>query len=331
MATQQSIQWGILGTANIARSAFLPAVRWAGGVAYAVAGRDLARTQEFAADNGIERALEGYDALLADDRIDAVYIPLPNGLHAEWIVKALEAGKAVLCEKPLCLNVEQAEQVLEVARRSSQPLWEAFVFPWRRQTHRVLEIIGSGGIGEVREIHSTYHFQLSDRANIRLDPDLGGGAVYDVGCYPTIYANMLFDRDPQDAVAMARWAPEGVDIALQGVLNFRGERRLLISCAMDSPLDTFTRLLSSEGEIRLTNAWHPRANDTVEIRRGGEVEIEHLSGDEPSFGPAIAHIQAVLRGEAQPEHLAIDESLANAKAIDLLLDSARRRQGEHVR
>lgn len=323
MAGQQPIRWGILGTANIARSSFLPGLRWAEGVPSAVAGRDLARTQRYAADNGIERALDGYEALIADDQIDAIYNPLPNSLHAEWTIRALQAGKAVLCEKPLCLSVEETEAVLNVARESARPLWEAFVFPWRRQTQRVREIIQSGQIGEIGEVHSTFTFELRNRANIRLSPDLGGGALYDVGCYPTMYANMLLDYDPRNGVAMARWAPEGVDAAMQGVLNFAGERRLLFSCALDSADDTFTRLLGSEGQIWLSNAFHPRQHDTLQIHRGTEVETEHPNGEEPSFGPAIAHIGDVLRGEAKPQHLAIDESLANARAIDLLLESAR--------
>lgn len=323
MTTKQAFRWGILGTAGIARSSFLPGLRWAGGVPYAVAGRDIARTEEYASENEIERALHGYDALIADDRVDAIYNPLPNSLHAEWTIKALEAGKAVLCEKPLCLSAAEAERVLSVARRSHRPLWEAFVFPWRRQTHRVLEIIRSGRVGEITEIHSAFRFRLRNRNNIRLDPDLGGGALYDVGCYPTMYANMLFDYAPQDGIAMARWVPEGVDAAMQGVLRFPGDRRLLFSCALDSSNDTFTRLMGTEGQIWLSNAFHPRERDWLQIHHGGEVETEHPSGAEPSFGPAIAHIQDVLRGEAEPEHLAVHESLPNAIAIDLLLASAR--------
>lgn len=325
MTRQRAIRWGILGTANIARASFLPGLRWAEGVPYAVAGRDLARTQRYAADNGIEQALEGYEAIVADEQVDAIYNPLPNSLHAEWTIKALRAGKAVLCEKPLCLSVDETETVLDVARSSPRPLWEAFVFPWRRQTDRVLKIIQSGQVGEIGEVHSAFSFTLRNRNNIRLNPALGGGALYDVGCYPTMYANMLFDHDPKSGVAMARWAPEGVDAAMQGVLDFAGERRLLFSCALDSADDTFTRLLGSEGQIWLSNAFHPREHDTLEIHRGDDVQTEHPNGNEPSFGPAIAHIQAVLRGEEGPQHLAVDESVANAKAIDLLLESARER------
>lgn len=328
MMKQGAIRWGILGTANIARASFLPGLRWAEGIPYAVAGRDLARTQEYAAANGIERALQGYDALIADERVDAIYNPLPNSLHAEWSIKALRAGKAVLCEKPLCLSVEETETVLEVARSSPRPLWEAFVFPWRRQTERVWEIIRSGQVGEIREVHSAFTFKLRNRANIRLDPGLGGGSLYDVGCYPTMYANMLFDYDPRSGVALARWAPEGVDAAMEGVLDFAGERRLLFSCALDSAEDTFTRLLGSEGQIWLSNAFHPGEHDTLEIHHGHDVQTEHPNGDEPSFGPAIAHIQDVVRGEAEPRHVAADESLPNAKAIDLLLQSAR--QGRQI-
>jgi predicted dehydrogenase len=330
MGQQEPIRWGILGTANIARSSFLPGLRWAEGVPYAVAGRDLERTQQYAKDNGIERALEGYEALIADEGVDAIYNPLPNSLHAEWTIKALQAGKAVLCEKPLCLSAEETEAVLEVARSSLRPLWEAFVFPWRRQTERVWEIIRAGQVGEIREVHSAFTFRLRNRNNIRLDPALGGGALYDVGCYPTMYANMLFGGDPQAGVAMARWAPEGVDAAMQGVLDFPGERRLLFSCALDSADDTFTRLLGDEGQIWLSNPFHPREHDTLQIHRGGRVETEHPSGDEPSFGPTIAHIQDVLRGEAEPQHLAVDESLSNAVAIDLLLESAREGREIHV-
>jgi len=321
------VRWGILSTANIARSAFLPGLRAAGGSAYAVAGRDLARTQQYALENGIVHAIEGYANLLADDRVEAVYIPLPNTLHAEWTIAALRAGKPVLCEKPLCISVEETDAVLNVARETGVPLWEAFVFPFRRQTDRLGEVIRSGEIGEIVEIQSNFHFRIDDRANIRLSPDLGGGAMFDVGCYCVRFANLVFEGEPSDAVAVAQWAPEGVDEAMQGILIYGEERHLLFSCGMARPFDRFTRVIGSNGEIRLTNFSHPTIEDTFEVHTPGRVLEERISGPEPPFTNAIRHIAAVFRGEVAPRHLATESSPGVALGIEL----ARRSAYERVR
>jgi predicted dehydrogenase len=318
------VRWGILGTAHITQVHFLPGLPATGrGVAYAVAGRDPARTRQFAAENGIEYALASYADLIAHDRIDAVYVPLPNSLHAEWTIAALQAGKAVLCEKPLCISSDETETVLEVARGSGCPLWEAFAFVFRRQTDRLRELVEGDAIGELREIHSTFHYPLRSRDNIRLDPALAGGVLYDTGCYPVRLARLLFAAEALAGVAVPHWATEGVDQEMQGVLTFPVERRLLFSCAMFRPYNMLSRILGAKGEIRLTGPFHPRAHDTVEIHRDGRVEIERPNGDEPSFAAALRHIHAVLRGEEEPRHLAVDEALGNARAIDLLYRSAR--------
>jgi predicted dehydrogenase len=287
------VRWGILGTANIATVHFLPGLHAAGGgIAYAVSGRDRARTQQFAADNGIELALEGYTELVGDERVDAVYVPLPNSLHAEWTIAALKAGKAVFCEKPLCVSAEETESVLEVARESTQPLWEAFVFLFRDQTARLLDLIAGGAIGDVLEIQSTFHYPLSDRDDIRLDPALGGGVLYDAGCYPVRLARLLFESEAVSGTSMPRWAAEGVDEEAQAILAFPHERRLLLSCAMFRRYDTMARILGSRGEIRLSRPFQPHANDTLEIHGQGFAETERPNGDEPPFAPALRHIHA---------------------------------------
>src|SRR5437764_3680862 len=141
------VRWGIISTANIARVAFLPAVREAGGEAAAVGGRDPGRTQRWAGDNGVARAVTGYQPLIDDPELDALYIPLPNSLHAEWTIKALRAGKAVLCEKPLAGTLAETEQVLAVAKETGTPLWEAFVFPFHDQMARLRTLLAEGVIG----------------------------------------------------------------------------------------------------------------------------------------------------------------------------------------
>jgi predicted dehydrogenase len=314
------INWGILGTANIARASFLPGLRAAGGGrAFAVASRAQERAAAYAAANGIERGVAGYQALLDDPAIRAVYNPLPNSLHAEWTIRALQAGKAVLCEKPLCVDLPETDRVLAEPGR----LWEAFVFPFHAQMARVRELLASGAIGELREIHSSFHFRLRSRQNIRLDPALAGGALNDVGCYCVHLATQLFGAAPDAARATATLAPEGVDEEMQGILDFPGGRRLLMSCGLGRGRDCFSRLLGTEGEIRLSNPFHPGPADTLEVRTGGRECLERPTGAEPPFTAAIRHIHAVLAGEAAPLHLARDESRATAAGMALLRAGAR--------
>src|SRR5579875_1061609 len=161
MTSDGLVRWGIVGTANIARAQFLPALRQAGGAASAVAGRDAARAETYARENGIDRAITGYQALIEDPGIDALYIPLPNSLHAEWTIRALQAGKPVLCEKPLCGRPAATERVLAAAMETGTLLWEAFVFPFHDQLRQVREMLEAGAIGEVAEIASNFHFPLS--------------------------------------------------------------------------------------------------------------------------------------------------------------------------
>jgi predicted dehydrogenase len=308
-------RWGIVGTANIARSSFLPGLRHAGGVAAAVAGRDLGRAQEFAQANGIERAVEGYQALIEDPGVDALYIPLPNSLHAEWTISALRAGKPVLCEKPLCGRLADTERVLAAARETGTLLWEAFVFPFHEQFAQIRELIGGGAIGELREIQSNFHFRLSRPDNIRMFPGLEGGALNDVGCYPIRLAWELFGAEHDTAVASAEFGGHGVDLETWGILGYPGGRRLLLSSGMSRAYDTFSRLLGTTGQIHVTNAFHPRAGDQFQVLAPDAEPRTMAAGGEPSFAPAIAHIQAVLAGQQAPRLLAVDTALPTARAL----------------
>lgn len=318
------VRWGIIGTASIARRFFLPAVREAGGEAAAVAGRDAGRTQRWARENGVDRAVTGYQELIEDPRIDALYLPLPNGLHARWTIRALRAGKPVLCEKPLTGTLAEAEEVLAVARETGTPLWEAFVFPFHDQLDRLRALLASGAIGELREIQSSFHFVLDRPGDIRLAADLAGGALNDVGCYPVRLARDLFAAEHESASAAAEWNPAGVDLALWGTLGFPGGRRLLLSCSFTLAFTTFTRLLGTGGQIHLTNPFHPTPQDWFEVRADGRDPVTHpaMGRDQHSFTGAVRHIQAVTRGGEEPRLLAVDTSLGSARALHDLTRSA---------
>lgn len=321
------VRWGIIGTAGIARRSFLPAVAEAGGIAAAVAGRDADRAARWARDNGVGRAVAGYQQLVDDPQLDAVYIPLPNALHAEWTIKALRAGKPVLCEKPLTASPAETEQVLAVAAETGIPLWEAFVFPFHDQMNRIRGLLADGAIGELREIQSNFHFALSsDSARTRLSASLAGGALNDVGCYPVRLARDLFGAEHDAASAGAIWDPSGVDLETWGWLGFPVERRLLLSCGFRRAQDTFSRLMGTAGQIGISNPFHPRAGDGFRLRvpRRDPVSYPGTGPDQHSFTPAVRHIQAVVAGRESPRWLAAGTSLGSARALaDLAASSGR--------
>jgi predicted dehydrogenase len=316
VTSAKPVRWGVLGTANIARGQFLPALVQAGGAAAAVAGRDQARTSEYAVTNGIDRAITGYQALLDDAAIDAVYIALPNALHAEWTIKALEAGKPVLCEKPLCGTLADTERVLTAARTTGTFLWEAFVFPFHPQLARLRELVAAGTIGDLMEIKSNFHFALRTDTNIRLSADLEGGALLDVGCYPVRLGQELFGPQYTAAWARAVRGGAGVDVDTWGVLDYPGGRRLMLSCGFGRSYDTATTLEGTDGRITVTNPFHPGPADHYTVETGqAKTQTMAAPGGERSFTAAIRHINAVVRGDEEPRFLAIETSLATALAL----------------
>ena len=327
MTVNASVRWGIVGTANIARSLFLPSLREAGGDPAAVAARDEDRAVQWAADNGIGRPITGYQEMIEDPTLDALYIPLPNALHGEWTIRALLAGKPVLCEKPLTGSVAQTERVLAVARDTGTPLWEAFAFPFHDQMARLRGILADEAIGELREIQSDFHFRMSDpETNIRMSTELAGGALLDVGCYPVRLARDLFGAEHEAAWAQSKREAGGVDRVTWGVLNFPGGRHLYLSSGFARANDTFARLLGTEGQIHITNPFHPRAWDTFAVWRGGSDPVTHQGSgpNRESFTPLIQHIQAVIRGEEEPRLLAVDTALGSARALQDLAAASQR-------
>jgi predicted dehydrogenase len=316
-------RWGVLGGASIARSRFLPALAEAGGEAVVVGARDGARAAEFAAAHGVGRGVAGYEAVLADPDVQAVYVPLPNPLHAEWTIAALEAGKAVLCEKPLCVDAEQARRVLAVAERAARPLWEAFVFPFQAQHQRLAELLSAGAIGELREISGAFHFQLRRTEDIRLSAATAGGALADVGCYPLRLAAELFGGPALTAAGSAVRGAE-VETELAALVDYPDDRRLLLSCGFRRSSDTTTVLSGTEGTIRVDDPYHPHPGSAVELRRpGSDPVVERPTRDQHSFTAALRHVDAVLAGEEAPRHTALESSLAVAEAIDLVRAAAR--------
>ena len=324
MTGPAQVRWGIIGTANIARAVFLPGLRQAGGDAAAVAGREAGRAGQFARDNGIGRGVTGYQALIEDPDIDALYIPLPNALHAEWTIRALEAGKPVLCEKPLCGTLPDTERVLTSARQTGTLLWEAFAFPFHAQLARLRRLIADGAIGDLMEIKSNFHFAVTRPDNIRLSRELEGGALLDVGCYPVRLAAELFGAAHESAWATASRGGQGVDVDTWGVLGYPAGRRLLLSCGFGRSYDAFTTLEGTAGQIHVTNPFHPGPGDSYLVKAGRDEPRRYPAApEELSFTALTRHINGVLRGEEEPRLLAVDTALPVARGLHDLAEAMR--------
>ena len=312
-------RWAVLGSANIAAKSFLPAMRAAGGRAVVVGSRNAERARAWADTNGVER-VAGYEEALAADDVDAVYIALPNHEHTTWAAKAVATGRAVLCEKPLGVDTVDTERLL-AAVPDGGLLWEAFVFPFHPQTQLVREQFAD--LGRVREIVSEFHFTAADPANIRWQADLAGGALRDVGCYCVRLGRLLFESEPESVAARA-FTEHGVDAEIAAVVDFPGERRLVMSAGMRGAFSTYTRVLGERGELRIANPFHPRPGNTVQLWTDGTMAKEWTSDERTAFQCGIEHIHAVLRGEEQPRHLATTDALGNARALDLIAAAATR-------
>ena len=254
------LRLGILGCANIAR-AFVrdagtsPAVR-----IVAAASRRLDSARAFADATGIGRAHGSYEALLADDEINAVYLPLPNSLHAEWAIRAAEAGKHVLCEKPLAVSRAEAQAMFDAASRHGVMLLEAYPYWFQPQTGDLLALLHGGAIGSVRQVQASFGFSLLNPAgNIRMDPALGGGALLDAGSYPMSLIRLVMGSAPQRVSAEASWASTGVDMSLAATLHWTDGRRAQLSCAMDVATHRRALIVGTQGVIETEYLNHTAA------------------------------------------------------------------------
>ncbi len=318
----RALRWGVLGSANIARKAVIPAIRDASAnELIAVASRDVAQAERFAREVGAERAHGGYEALLADPEVEAVYLPLPNALHADWALRALEAGKHVLCEKPLATSPAECRRLYAAADTAGLQLMEAFMYRHHPRTQRVLEFVHGGELGALRWLQASFSFTVSDPANVRLSAALAGGALMDVGCYAVDVARAIAGEEPLQAQAHSIMTPSGVDETLIGSLCFPGGVVASIACSLAAVRTESYEVVGSEGSLRVTRAFVPgREPCQVRLERpGGEVEQLSFAGVD-QYRLMVEAFERAVRGDELPA-LGQDGAL-NLRAIEALYASA---------
>ena len=311
-------RFGILSTANINRKV-IPGAKASDKVELiAVASRDQGKADAYAREWGIERAYGSYEALLDDPDVDAVYISLPNTLHREWSIRAVEAGKHVLCEKPFSRRSADVEDAFDAADRSGRLLSEAFMYRHNPQTARLSELVADGAIGELRVVRSDFSYSLYDAENIRLRTDVEGGSLMDVGCY-CVSGSRLLAGEPETVFGQAYVGPSGTDWAFAGSMRFPGDVFALFDCATCLPNRDELEAIGTEGSLFLDDPWHGQ-KPVIELRRDGEVERIELDALD-SYRLELENLSDAIHGEAQLL-LGRDDAVAQARAIEALYTSS---------
>jgi D-xylose 1-dehydrogenase (NADP+, D-xylono-1,5-lactone-forming) len=328
----KKIRWGIISAARIAESAVIPAIQASSnGELLAVASRDKAKGEAFAKRNNIPKVYSSYEELLADPEIDAVYIPLPNGLHGEWSIKAAQAGKHILCEKPLASNAAEAEAMAAAAKEANVLLAEAFMYRFNPQIQKVKQMIADGAIGKVNMVNASFSFAMDGDTDIRLDKSLAGGSLMDVGCYCIDSTRYLLGEEPLEVKAFADiGAKSGVDETMVGLMRFPSGALAHFDCGFRTFFTQTFELRGTDGRIYLERAYVPLRPDA-----SADVIIRYWKGQVGSEGSSYEVIkvekpdQYVLMVEDfadsilnnRPMKFPIEDSIAQMRAIDMLYAS----------
>jgi predicted dehydrogenase len=314
----EPVRLGFLSTARINRRILAAAEKSDAAEVVAVASRDPDRAEAYAVEHGIPRSHGSYEGLLEDPEVDAVYISLPNSLHVEWSIRALAAGKHVLCEKPLTRSPGEAEEVFDAAERAGRILREAFMWRHSPQTAKLVQLVEGGVIGELQLVRATFSFPLEGRRNIRLDPELGGGALMDVGVY-CVSAARLLAGEPERVYGEQVIGDSGVDVLFTGVLRFPRGVLAEFDAGMYLPRRDGLEAVGTEGSLVISDPWLAQRL-VLHLRRGESREEIALPPADP-YRLELENMCAAIAGVGEPL-LGRADAVGQARALDALYQSA---------
>ncbi|HUF00157.1 MAG TPA: Gfo/Idh/MocA family oxidoreductase [Anaerolineales bacterium] len=315
------LNWGLLATARI-NSALIPPLRASKrNSLLAVASRTQESAENYAREWKIPRAHGSYESLLADPEIDVIYNSLPNHLHAEWTVKAVQAGKHVLCEKPLALNVDEVDAIKTASQKHGRVVAEAFMYRHHPQTLKVQELVKSGSLGIMKLIRGSFSFILSRDGDVRLAPAMGGGSIWDVGCYPISYARTVVGENPLEVFGWQVVGPTEIDETFVGQMRFANEILAQFDCSFAIPSHSFMEIVGSEGTLNIPRPFKPETDEKIYLTRGDKTETIKIKGQELYIGEVEDMADAILLG--REPRISLDDSRGNVAVISALLESAR--------
>lgn len=317
----KTLNWGLLSTASINRALIPPLQVSKRNHLLAVASRSQESANAYAKEKKIERAYGSYESLLADPDIDVIYNSLPNHLHAEWTIKAVEAGKHVLCEKPLALNVNEVDAIQSAAHKYRRIVAEAFMYRHHPQTLKVQELVKSGSLGVLKLIRGSFSFVLSRDGDVRLNPEWGGGSIWDVGCYPISYARSVVGEEPLEVFGWQVTGKTGVDDTFVGQMRFRDDVHAQFDSSFVIPFHAFMEVVGSEGALNIPHPFKPGENEKIFLTRGDKTETIKIKGQELYIGEVEDMADAILLGKSP--RVSLNDSRANVAVINALLESAR--------
>ena len=324
----KKLNWGLLSTARINRALIPPLQVSKRNHLLAVGSRSQVTADAYAKEEKIERAHGSYEALLADPDIDVVYNSLPNHLHAEWTIKAVEAGKHVLCEKPLALSVDEVDAIKAAAHKHGRVVAEAFMYRHHPQTLKVQELVKSGSIGALKLVRGSFSFMLSREGDVRLNPEWGGGSIWDVGCYPISYTRCVVGEEPLEVFGWQVTGETGIDATFVGQMRFSGDVLAQFDSSFVIPFHAFMEIVGSEGTLSIPHPFKPGINEKIYLTRDEKTETTVVKGQELYIGEVEDMADAILLGKNSL--VSLDDSRANVATITALLESARNGTAIHM-
>ncbi len=324
-----TVRWGLLGTAQINRR-LIPAIRTNRRCALtAVASRDGARAAAYGRLWSIPHALEGYQSLVESPEVDAIYVALPNALHVEWTLAALKAGKHVLCEKPLALCPEDVDRIARTAEARGLTVAEGFMYRHEPLTARAIRLAREHAVGPLRTISAGYTYQQARADDVRMNKDLGGGSLWDIGCYAVSYARLLAGREPEEVFGWAEWSDTGVDLSFTGLLRFPDSVVATVHSGFRTAARMWMELVGQDGVMRVPNPFKPGSREDIELQRQDVTRRVAVEGSLELFAREVADFVATVR-DGRPPVVTLAESRGNAAALAALHESARRGVPCHV-
>lgn len=315
------LRWGLLSTARINRL-IIPAVRAsARSEVTTVASRSLDKGRAYADEWQLPRVHGTYEALLADPDVDVLYVPLPNSLHVEWTIRALQAGKHVLCEKPLALNAADVDRIAETAARTGRVATEGFMYRHQPLTHAVDALVRSGRLGTVRSFKGAFTFPLTRDGDVRFDPALGGGSLWDVGCYPVSYSCMLAGAAPQEVFGWQQTSSSGVDLEFAGMMRFGDGSVAQFDCGFIGPFRAEMEVVGQDAALRIERPFRTDELSRLFLTVGDDREQLTFPAP-PPFSGEIADMEAAVLDGGTPR-VSLAESRRTISTLTALYESAR--------